>query len=128
MLSIDVQAGDQRYRLEPADGHSPDKLFERRWATAMLEKVLAQLEQEFRESGKLELFRRMRLFLVTGRGDETYAEAAAELGLTPEAMKKAVHRIRQRYYRLFREEIAQTVADPAEIEDEMRYLCAVMAD
>jgi DNA-directed RNA polymerase specialized sigma24 family protein len=126
-VSFDAQTADARYRLEPADGQSPAKLFERRWASTPLEQVLARLEREFREAGKAELFQRLRLFLVAGRSDETYAEAAAELGLTTEAVKKAMHRLRQRYYKLFREEIAHTVEDPAEIEDEMRYLCGVMA-
>lgn len=128
ILAVDIQAADARYRLEPQDSRSPDRIYERQWASALLEKVLARLEQGFREADKLELFQQLRLFLVAGRGEETYAEAAAKLGLTPDAMKKAVHRTRERYYRLFRDEIAQTVADPAEIEDEMRHLCAVMAD
>ena len=93
----------------------------------MLERVLARLELEFREAGKSELFQRLRLFLVAGRDEGSYAEVATQVGLTPGAVKKAVHRLRQRYYALFREEIAHTVADPAEVEDEMRYLCAVMA-
>ena len=67
------------------------------------------------------------MFLVAGRGEATYAEVAAGLGLTSEAVKKAVQRMRHRYYALFREAIAQTVASPVEVEDEMRYLCAVMA-
>ena len=109
------------------DDLSPDKLFERQWALALLDQVLARLEQEFREAGKADLFQRLRVFLVAGRGEATYAEVAAGLGMTGEAVKKAVHRMRHRYYALFREEIAHTVADPAEVEDEMRYLCAVMA-
>ncbi len=125
-LSADADAAAARYRLEPVDDQSPDKLFERRWASTLLERVLARLEQDFREAGKVELFQRLRLFLVAGRSEETYAETAVRLGMTTEAVKKAVHRLRQRYYKLFREEIAQTVADRAEIEDEMRHLCAVI--
>jgi RNA polymerase sigma factor (sigma-70 family) len=118
---------DERYRLEPADEHSPDKLFERHWALALLDQVLARLEREFRETGRTELFLRLREFLVAGTGDETYAEVAQGLGMSREAVKKAVQRLRSRYYELFREEVLHTVADPAEFEDEMRYLCAVMA-
>ena len=127
LLSFDAQAAEQRYRLEPVDDRSPDKLFDRRWALALLDQVLARLEKEFYETGKDGLFLRLRIFLVAGRGEATYAQVATELGLTGEAVKKAVHRMRRRYYALFREEIAQTVADPAEVADEMRYLCAVMA-
>ncbi len=124
---LDSHTADERYRLEPADDRSPDKLFERRWALTLLDQVLRRLEQEFREAGKDELFDRLRVFLVAGRGEENYADAGAELSLSEEAVKKAVHRLRHRYYELFREEIAHTVAGPAEVEEEMRYLCAVMS-
>ncbi|MHC1765138.1 MAG: RNA polymerase sigma factor [Verrucomicrobiia bacterium] len=126
-LSFDAQTAEQRYRLEPVDALSPDKLFERQWALTLLNQVLGHLEKEFCETGKSGLFEQLRVFLVAGRGEPTYAQVATELGLTGEAVKKAVHRMRRRYYALFREAIAQTVADPAEVADEMRYLCAVMA-
>jgi RNA polymerase sigma-70 factor (ECF subfamily) len=125
--SFDAQTAEQRYRLEPVDDLSPDKLFERQWALALLGQVLARLEEEFREAGKDRLFQQVRVFLVAGRGEATYTQVATELGLTREAVKKAVQRMRHRYYALFREAIAETVADPAEVADEMRYLCAVMA-
>jgi DNA-directed RNA polymerase specialized sigma24 family protein len=124
---LDGQEAQERYRLEAVDEESPDKLFERRWALTLLNQVLGGLQQEFRAAGKAELFTRLRLFLVAGDSEHTYAEIAPELGLTPEAFKMAVHRMRHRYYELFREEIAHTVADPAEVEEEMRYLCAVIA-
>ena len=123
---MDTQTADERYRLEPVDERSPERLFERRWALTLLDQVLARLEQEFREAGKLGLFQRLRVFLVAGTGEESYMQVGAELGMSGDAVKKAVHRMRHRYYDLFREEIAHTVADPAEIEEEMRYLCAVM--
>ncbi len=127
VLSFDAQTADARYRLEPLDQQSPDKLFERRWAQTMLAQVLAHLGREFQEAGKAELFRRLRLFLVAGRDEGSYAQAATDLGLTTDAVRKAAQRLRQRYYKLFREEIAHTVADAVEVEDEMRHLCAVMA-
>ena len=127
ILSFDAQGAEQRYRLEPVDDRSPDRLFERSWALALLDAVLARLEQEFREAGKAELFQRLRVFLVAATGQESYADVAADVSMTGEAVKKAVHRLRHRYSELFREAIAQTVADPAEVEDEMRYLYAVMA-
>ncbi len=102
-------------------------MFERRWALALLDCVLARLEKEFREEGKAEIFEQLRGFVVAGTSEVTYAEVAGKLGTTAEAVKKGVHRLRRRYQRLFREEIAQTVADPSEVEDEMRYLCQVMA-
>ncbi len=127
ILSFDAHEAEQRYRLEPVDDWSPDRLFERSWALALLDSVLARLEQEFREADKAEVFLRLRVFLVAGTGQETYADVAAELSMTGEAVKKAAQRLRHRYYKLFRQAIAQTVADPAEVQEEMRYLCAVMA-
>jgi hypothetical protein len=106
---------------------SAGMFFERQWARALLDRVLARLEQEFQEAGKADLFQRLRGFLVADVGQETYAEAAAGLGMTGEAVKKAVQRMRHRYYALFREEIRHTLADPAEVEEELRYLWAVMA-
>ena len=126
VLSFDAQTADQQYRLEPVNELSPDKLFERQWALTLLDRVLERLEHEFRESGKAELYERLRVFLVAGTVQETYATAAAALGMTSDAVKKAVHRMRNRYQELFREEVAHTIAEPAEIEDEMRYLCAVV--
>lgn len=127
VLSLDVQTADERYRLEPVDELSPDKLFERQWALTLLHKVLDQLEQEFREAGKAQLFDGLRGLLVAGTVQETYAEAGAGLGMTGEAVRKAVYRMRDRYHELFREEIGHTVAEPAEIEEEMRHLRAVLA-
>lgn len=89
--------------------------------------MLARLEKEFHEAGKAELFERLRLFLVAHQGETTYAETAAELSMTVAAVQKAVHRLPHRYYALFRQEIAHTVADPAEVDEEMRHLCSVMA-
>ncbi len=128
MLSfMDAQRADERYRVEPADERSPEKLFERRWALTLLDQVLVRAEQEFGEAGKAELFRRLRAFVIVGTGEESYAQVAAEVGMSREAVKKAVQRMRHRYYQLFREQVAQTVADPAEVEEELRYLCAVIA-
>jgi RNA polymerase sigma-70 factor (ECF subfamily) len=127
VISLDAQQAEERYRLEPADERSPDNLFERRWAMTLLDQVLARLAQEFSDAGKSELFNRLRPFLVEGTGEKTYAETAREGGTTEEALKKAVQRLRRRYHQLFREEIAQTVASPDEVEEELRHLCAVIA-
>ena len=126
VLSLDAQEAEQRYRLEPVDERSPEKIFEHRWAMALLDQVLVRLGQEFAEAGKRELFERLQAFLVEGTGERTYAEVAREMGMTEEAVKKAAQRIRQRYHQLFREEIAQTVASPAEVDEELRHLCQVL--
>lgn len=127
ILSFEARAAEDRYRLEPVDGGSPERLFERRWALALLDRVLARLKEEFSEAGKAQKFDCLSQYLVEHEGSGTYAAAADELGQTEEAIKKAVQRMRQRYYVLFREEIAKTVASSAEVEEELRYLCAVMA-
>jgi RNA polymerase sigma-70 factor (ECF subfamily) len=129
VLSLDAQEAEQRYRLEPVDERSPEKVFEYRWAMTLLDQVLARLGQEFTEAGKRELFERLQAFLVEGTGEtgEIYAEVAQEVGLTEEAVKKAVQRMRRRYHQLFRDEIAQTLASPAELDEELRHLRAVLS-
>ena len=126
MLSLDAQAAEQRYRLEPVDERSPEKIFEHRWAVTLLDQVLARLGKEFVDAGKRELFNRLQPFLVEGSGDKTFAELANDVGMTEEAVRKAAQRMRRRYHQLFREEIAQTVASPAEVDEELRHLCAVL--
>src|SRR5262245_1422574 len=106
IISFDAHEAEERYRLEPADNRSPDKLFERRWAMALLDQVLVRLGQEFADAGKRELFARLQGFLVEGAGDKTFAQVAQEMGMTEEAVKKAAQRMRRRYHQLFREEIA----------------------
>src|SRR5206468_4010019 len=109
--SFDAHEAEERYRLEPVDERSPDKLFERRWAITLLDQVLARLAQEFTATGQLELFNRLQPHLVERAGGKTYAESAREAGMTEEALKKTVQRMRRRYHQLFREEIAQTVTN-----------------
>ena len=127
VISFDAHEAEERYQLEPVDESSPDKLFERRWAVALLDQVLARLAGEFSDAGKLELFNRLQPFLVEGTGERTYAEIAREGAMTEEALKKAVQRMRRRYHQLFREEIAQTVASPEEVEEELRHLCVILS-
>jgi len=127
IFSLDTQEAEQRYRLEPVDERSPEKIFERRWAMTLLDQVLAKLGQEFADAGKRELFERLQGFLVEGTGDKTFAVLAQEVGMTEEAVKKAAQRMRRRYHQLFREEIAQTVASPYEVDEELRHLCAVLS-
>ena len=126
-LSLDASAAVERYQLEPADDESPERVFERRWALTLLDQVLKRLEQEFEQAGKTGLFEGLQRFLVAGRGEADYRGAATALGMSVEAVKKAAQRMRQRYYELFREEIAHTVANPGEVEDELRYLCEIIA-
>ena len=126
-LSLDAEQAEEGYRLQPKDERSPEKIFEHRWAMTLLDQVLSKLTREFADDGKADLFERLQPFLVSGGGARTYAQIAVEVGLSEEAFKKAVQRMRRRYHELFREEIAQTVSNPAEVEEELRHLCVVMA-
>jgi RNA polymerase sigma factor (sigma-70 family) len=127
IISFDGGSAEERYRLEPADQLDAAKLYERRWVTTLLDKVLARLEQEFRELGKGKCFEQLKGSLLAEETGLSYAELGPQLGMKEDAVKQAVHRMRRRYRELFREEIAQTVAGPAEVEDELKHLFAVLS-
>jgi RNA polymerase sigma factor (sigma-70 family) len=112
--------------FELAETLSADRLYERRWALAVLEQVLMRLESEYRSAGNNALFDHLKEFLVGERGRPTQAEIATELGMTENAVKQAFHRLRQRYRVLLREEIAHTVAQPGDVEGELRHLVSVL--
>jgi RNA polymerase sigma factor (sigma-70 family) len=112
--------------FELAETSSADRLYERRWALAVLEQVLTRLESEYRAAKNAALFDRLKEFLVGERGRRTQAEIAAELGMTENAVKQAFHRFRQHYRVLLREEIAHTVAQPGDVEGELRHLVSVL--
>jgi hypothetical protein len=88
---------------------------------------VARLREEYAQAGRLELFEELKHFPPGTKGESSYAEVAARLGLTPSAVTSAIHRIRKRHRDLLREEIAQTVSTPGEVDDELRYLISVMA-
>jgi RNA polymerase sigma factor (sigma-70 family) len=127
ILSLDLALAEQRYDLEPADNSTPDKLFDKHWARALLEEVLNQLEAEFQQAGKTELFVALKQTLTGTRESQPYAELAVRLGMNEAAVKVAVHRLRKRYRQLLRAEIANSVADPEQAEDELRHLFAALA-
>ncbi len=125
-VPLDALQAETRYRLEPACNLTPEKLYERQWAITVLEQVLARLQSEFESEGKRQIFDRLKDFLTVGRNAGGHAQAATELGMTPGAVKVAVHRMRRRYRAILREEIAQTVATEDEINDEIRYLLSCL--
>jgi len=127
IISFDAASAEERYRLEPIDQLDAAKLYERRWVTTLFGKVLARLEEEFRDSGKGQLFDSLKSSLLAEDTSISYAQLGAGLGLTEDAVKQAVRRMRRRYRELFREEIAQTVAGPGEVEDELKHLFAVLS-
>src|SRR5262245_58193895 len=111
---------------ELAETWSPDRLYERHWALCVLEQVLDRLESEYEAANNAVLFDRLKEFLVGERGRPTQAEIAGELGMTENAVKQAFHRLRQRYRVLLREQIAHTVVQAGDIEDELRHLVSVL--
>ena len=127
-FSLDEVDAENRYLLEPAQELTPAKIFDRRWATTLLAQAMARLAEECQASGKAELFEAIKPLLSGDSADASYAEMARSLNMTEGALKVAVHRLRQRYGESVRAEIAQTVASPAELEDELRYLLAVLRE
>ena len=128
VLSLDWQDADTRYQIDPADMLSPDKLFDRAWAVTLLERVIVRLRDECAADGRSALFDRLKPFLMVGRSAIPHAQAAAELGMAEGAVRVAVHRLRRRYRQLLREEIAQTLSDPAQVDEEMRALFNAFGD
>jgi len=127
LVPLQFDTAETRYGLEPADNITPERSFELRWALTMLEEVLKQLQAEYEQQGKADLFAALNPCLVGERTSQPYAELAAKLGVNEGTVKSAVHRLRQRYRQLLREEIANTVAGPAEVDEELRHLFAVLA-
>jgi RNA polymerase sigma-70 factor (ECF subfamily) len=128
VFSLDQETTEDRYQAEPSDESTPEKVFEKRWAVTVLEQVLLHLREEFTSKGKAKQFECLKDLLWGEKSSPPYAEVAAELGLTEGALKVAVHRLRQRYRELLRIEVAQTVSSPAELEEELRHLIAVICE
>jgi len=126
LVPLDELLTRERADLEPTDSLTADRIFERRWALTLLEQVLTRLEREYQSAGNAKLFDCLKEFLSGEPGQRPQAEAAAELGMTENALKQALHRLRQRYRQLLRDEIAQTVAAPGDVEDELRHFISVL--
>jgi RNA polymerase sigma-70 factor (ECF subfamily) len=126
-LPLDFTGEETHLGFRPADQLTPDILFERRWATALLEQALARLRREYVDQGKEPLFEQLKTTLTEERGSVAYSALAATLNMSEGAVKMAVHRLRQRYRQCLRAEIAQTVATPGEIEDELRHVMGAFA-
>jgi RNA polymerase sigma-70 factor (ECF subfamily) len=126
IVSLDAPSAEIRFRVEPSHDLTPEKLFERQWALTVLNRVLSRLQEEFAAGGKAGLFERLKGFLAGGPTTASYADVGRELEMSEGAVKVAVHRLRRRYRELLREEIAQTVSRPEEIEGEIRYLLSCL--
>ena len=121
VLPLEISSGEERYEREPAHDETPERIFERRWALSVLDRVVEKLRNEFVHHGRPEHFERLKVFLL-GQSDAPYAALAREMNTSEGALKVAIHRLRKRYRELFRQEIADTVADPAEVDSELRFL------
>jgi RNA polymerase sigma factor (sigma-70 family) len=126
-LPFDQVSAESRYQLEPIDTATPEALYERRWALTLIEQVMTRLRQEYVRSEKADLFDELKVFLSGDGKSMTYAELATKYAVSESAVKMTVLRLRQRYGELLRLEIAQTVATPKEVEEEIRHLIAVVS-
>jgi RNA polymerase sigma factor (sigma-70 family) len=126
ILPLEFQSGEERYQREPVHNETPERIFERRWALAVLDRVVEKLRTEFENHGRLKDFEQLKVFLLAGSA-APYAALAREMNTSEGALKVAIHRLRKRYRELFRQEIADTVAEPAEVESELRFLASALA-
>ncbi|WP_257459128.1 RNA polymerase sigma factor [Archangium lipolyticum] len=126
-VSIDSEEAEGLYGRELSHGLTPEKLFERRWALALLERVVVLLRAEWEQGGKGKLFEKLKGCLTGDKGDTSYQHIASEVGMSEGAVKVAVHRLRRRFRELLESEIAQTVERHQDIEEELRHLFAALS-
>ena len=124
-VPLDEAVAEENYLREPHTELTPEEIFERRWAFTVIERAVRRLHEDSERRGRLGQFERLQEFL-TGAGTGTYRKAASDLGMTEDAVKVAVHRLRHRYGEMLRKEVEETVADPAQVDGEIRYLLAVI--
>lgn len=125
-VSLDAEAAEGRYRIEPADDLTPETLFERRWATTVLERAMRRMHDEAVQAGEERRFEELKTFVTGEEPAPAHRDVAGRLGMTEAAVGVAVHRMRRKFGQLLRDEIAQTVADPADIDGEVRHLLAAL--
>jgi RNA polymerase sigma-70 factor (ECF subfamily) len=121
-IPVDARDAEGRYLFEPADAMTPDRLFDRAWATTLLNRVLDLLAAEHAEPARARVFAELKVFLTEGKGAVRCAELARRLGTTEDAIHSAVHRLRKRYRAILEEQIANTLDDQGQIDEEIRAL------
>lgn len=126
LLPFAISSGEEQFQREPRNDETPERIYERQWALSVLERAMNQLRREFEEHGRGDHFERLKGFLAGASSDGPYTALAREMGTSEGALKVAIHRLRKRYRELFRLEIASTVADPSDIEQELRFLVAAL--
>jgi len=127
-LSLDLEEGERRYRLEPAHAVTPDRLFDRQWALVLLERVLDGLKNEMEARGQARMVEVLIPYLHAAGESSSLREAAARLERTEGAVKVALHRLRKRYRERLRNEIGETLADRSQVDDEIRHLFSLFRD
>jgi RNA polymerase sigma-70 factor (ECF subfamily) len=128
VLSLDFSLGESRFQPEPSHHVTAEKIYDRQWTVALLQSVLDQLRETMTRAGKEKQFETLAPFLAGNVGEGAYAEASRRLGITEGAAMVAAHRLRTRYRKVLRAEIAQTLTDPADVDDEIRRLFASLSD
>jgi RNA polymerase sigma-70 factor (ECF subfamily) len=126
LLSLDFDDAEGRFRSDPVDEETPERIYEARWARAVLERTTDALRREFASGARAEHFERLAPLLTGGKTAQSYAEIAGELGVSESAIKMTVHRMRRRFGDLLRAEIGRTVSDPDDVDAEIRYLFEVL--
>lgn len=121
-LSLDWKTADTHFQIASTAEPSPDKAYDREWALALLSKVIERLQAECESEGRRKQFAELKIFLTAGKGALSHAEAGKALGMDEAAVRTAVHRLRKRYRQLLRDEIAQTLSNPAQVDEEMQAL------
>jgi RNA polymerase sigma factor (sigma-70 family) len=121
-FSLDWQSADTQFQIAHGGQIPPDAAYDREWAVALLERVIARLREECVAEGKSERFEQLKPYLTAGKGEIPYADAAAALSMDEGAVRVAVHRLRKRYRELLRNEVADTLSDPAMVEEELAVL------
>ena len=127
LLPLEFDTAEARLAQPIAPGDTPDRAFDRQWALALLDVVLGRLRREYSDTGREGLFLGLKDTLGGGRTEIPYRELGANLGMSEAGVKVAAHRLRRRYRELLREEIANTVAAPEEVEDELKHLFAALS-
>lgn len=122
IFSIEQAAEEDGYSFDIPDADSPDRIFDRRWAETLIARVNVQLRKEYEAAEWGERFEAMKVYLLGDYGPVSYAETAAKLNLTESAVKSAIYKLRQRFGQLLRAEVAQTIANPEDSEDELEIL------
>ena len=126
LIPLEELSGDERIEMEPADSLTAEQIYERRWASTLLERVLGLLKNEYVSAGNAALFDCLKQLLPDEPGSPSQADIGGQLGMTANAVRQAFHRFRLRYQLLLRQEIAHTVGTPGDVEDELRHLIAVV--